>query len=800
MMTRGRVHPLTVEEPTITMTVSGTYWQDYQTATTMIDSSVTHSFVARTFALCGEMVTEVTVNRMIYVTDVYQVTLLFLGIEFSTDLISSFTLLYKFVFKTLWVEDLFRGYSPSVHGSRLHADSMRQGNSLCSLTAENREWNYPTHELELGAQELSMRQTKWFGVVKGHDLEIHYHPDKANVVTETLSPVVALLVVFTFHSSFQVSSLTVVIVFIIARLLCERLRKFIFEVKVYRTQYRPLNRDMFIQLLRRTSIRASHIPATAFQRYCFDFIAYGALQSRVYEHTYLSDVIGYLREWSFVKQTGDTSRSNVRQIILSDESHTEINVSLWGNLATKLTDEHIRSLNDKKILDVISSCKVGLSRGVPALHTTCASDIYLNIPLNEMPILNTIVTERVRFKLKEDIVEETVLVTTIPDFYLKLQEGVEEGTRFCICGTIVDVDVKEWKYVRCSDCRKKAVLCEGRFYCGSCKKNTTNPREAYMLAVKVYDKNEFMTCVLFDVAATPLLGFTVDQLVKISLSEGAGNPAWISNLLYESLLGLHVVFGIKIDNYNLPPKFERRFTVTKYYDQQLKMDNIGNTNTDNVENIDNVITVPSAVSSPFASSSVVRAEQEIVDIMNVDGTAGNIKSVRSETLMFEGVAEVTDEEDNEVHVEKKKKAHSQSSMVEVNYGILIQSADNMEDLVCDKDKAEVDKSEHDCGKSGTKVTEMEVYQDVADNIEDHECYEDIIGGSNVEEDVSEKPVADMNEMQDTEIRDPVVIMSLHTSAYVLDAERDVLMAYGDERTGITAYSTFSCYGFERIWY
>ncbi|KAL4581201.1 hypothetical protein LXL04_017411 [Taraxacum kok-saghyz] len=294
-----------------------------------------------------------------------------------------------------------------------------------------------------------------------------------------------------------------------------------------------MNRDMFIQLLRRTSIRASHIPATAFQHYCFEFIAYGALQSHVYEHTYLSDVIGYLREWSFVKQTGDTSRSNVRQIILSDESHTEINVSLWGNLATKFTDEHIRSLNDKKILVVLSSCKVGLSRGVPALHTTCASDIYLNIPLYEMPILNTIVTERVRFKLKEDIVEETVQVTTIPDLYLKLQEGVEEGTRFCICGTIVDVDVREWKYVHCSDCR--------RFYCGSCKNNTINPREAqvfsitiqpiffsyqhllyrYMLAVKVYDNNEFMTCVLFDVAATPLLGFTVDQLVKMSLSEGA---------------------------------------------------------------------------------------------------------------------------------------------------------------------------------------------------------------------------------------------------------------------------------------
>ena len=87
MMTQGRAHPLTVEEPTITMTMSGTYWQDSQTAATMIDSNVTHSFVprylffrflyihsfvARSFALCREtgrlMVTEVTVNRMIYVT------------------------------------------------------------------------------------------------------------------------------------------------------------------------------------------------------------------------------------------------------------------------------------------------------------------------------------------------------------------------------------------------------------------------------------------------------------------------------------------------------------------------------------------------------------------------------------------------------------------------------------------------------------------------------------------------------------------------------------------------------------
>ena len=32
-----------------------------------------------------------------------------------------------------------------------------------------------------------MRQTKWFGVVKDYDSEIHYHPGKANVVVDALS-------------------------------------------------------------------------------------------------------------------------------------------------------------------------------------------------------------------------------------------------------------------------------------------------------------------------------------------------------------------------------------------------------------------------------------------------------------------------------------------------------------------------------------------------------------------------------------------------------------------------------------
>jgi hypothetical protein len=35
--------------------------------------------------------------------------------------------------------------------------------------------------------ELNMRQRRWLELIKDYDLEIHYHPDKANVVADALS-------------------------------------------------------------------------------------------------------------------------------------------------------------------------------------------------------------------------------------------------------------------------------------------------------------------------------------------------------------------------------------------------------------------------------------------------------------------------------------------------------------------------------------------------------------------------------------------------------------------------------------
>ena len=91
--------------------------------------------------------------------------------------------------------------------------------TYASRALRNHEKNYPTHDLELAAvihalklwrhhlmgthcniytdhkslkyiftqADLNMRQRRWLELIKDYDLEVHYHPGKANVVADALS-------------------------------------------------------------------------------------------------------------------------------------------------------------------------------------------------------------------------------------------------------------------------------------------------------------------------------------------------------------------------------------------------------------------------------------------------------------------------------------------------------------------------------------------------------------------------------------------------------------------------------------
>ena len=98
---------------------------------------------------------------------------------------------------------------------------MQEGKVIAYASRQLRkhEENYPTHDLELAAvvhalkiwrhylignkcdiytdhkslkyiftqSELNLRQRRWLELIKDYDLDIHYHPGKANVVADALS-------------------------------------------------------------------------------------------------------------------------------------------------------------------------------------------------------------------------------------------------------------------------------------------------------------------------------------------------------------------------------------------------------------------------------------------------------------------------------------------------------------------------------------------------------------------------------------------------------------------------------------
>ncbi|XP_020098380.1 uncharacterized protein LOC109717114 [Ananas comosus] len=89
-------------------------------------------------------------------------------------------------FVVVFIDDIYvYSQSDEDHEEHLRPD----GNVItyASRQLKDYERNYPTHDLELAANELNLRQRRWLELLKDYDLTILYHPGKANVVADALS-------------------------------------------------------------------------------------------------------------------------------------------------------------------------------------------------------------------------------------------------------------------------------------------------------------------------------------------------------------------------------------------------------------------------------------------------------------------------------------------------------------------------------------------------------------------------------------------------------------------------------------
>ncbi|KAL8256722.1 hypothetical protein R6Q59_028763 [Mikania micrantha] len=246
-----------------------------------------------------------------------------------------------------------------------------------------------------------------------------------------------------------------------------------------------------------------------------------------------ADAIGILRVWGPIvdkSRLGQSCNREVRNMVISNESGLEVSVSLWGKLARQHTDDDVRAYGDGNVVVILTSCKVQLFKGEPCLMSTVSSQLYFNLAI---PIIETYksmyVPPPVVFKSHEHQSED-LRVTKVAELFSYLQEGVIE------------------------------VM--------------------YKLVIRVVDKGEELSCVLFDEAAFSLLGITADELLTRSFSEVSFH-LWTYMVLmihtgfmtffFDTLLAQRVILKIKIDRYNLAPNYVRRFTVSKYIGDDVKL-------------------------------------------------------------------------------------------------------------------------------------------------------------------------------------------------------------------------------------
>nr|GEV82345.1 putative reverse transcriptase domain-containing protein [Tanacetum cinerariifolium] len=84
---------------------------------------------------------------------------------------------------------MFKAYDGDASKKGLGCVLMQHGKVIAYASRQLNpyEVNYPTHDLELAAGELNMRQRCWLELLKDYDTNIQYHPGKANVVADALS-------------------------------------------------------------------------------------------------------------------------------------------------------------------------------------------------------------------------------------------------------------------------------------------------------------------------------------------------------------------------------------------------------------------------------------------------------------------------------------------------------------------------------------------------------------------------------------------------------------------------------------
>ncbi|KAF9597214.1 hypothetical protein IFM89_016355, partial [Coptis chinensis] len=349
-----------------------------------------------------------------------------------------------------------------------------------------------------------------------------------------------------------------------------------FNVQTRTDSYRPVQHEYLMFIRWDTIVRGSSEAHLEIPKYNFDFVEFNRIRLLPKENQNLQDAYGTLEGVSkLIFRKGLT----LKEIFLKNSSGTEMKVNFWEN-AIQLIDNLITCATSVPVL-VVTSLTVRSYYDQYFLNSTSATQIYVNMEIPEVLALQNSSTfkERnismlqgsssVKRNMKERSLRNRKTLLQIVQLLLNAESVGQVFTCKAIIYDIVHDYAPFYKSCTKIDCRKKVIDKVDHYWCNNCNNKIPSPDARYQLKALIQDDTESTLITIFGDEAEELLKHPASELEKLIESE---NGIQTVKSIIDKIIGVSIVFEIKISQYNIQTQGRYDFTANKVFQVDHKLD------------------------------------------------------------------------------------------------------------------------------------------------------------------------------------------------------------------------------------
>ncbi|ONK65017.1 uncharacterized protein A4U43_C07F32610 [Asparagus officinalis] len=331
--------------------------------------------------------------------------------------------------------------------------------------------------------------------------------------------------------------------------------------------YRATRNKFMISFCRQTQICILQDYGILIPKYKFHYTAFSDLPSLSTNKTYLTDIVGIVKEIYPLELTANGQKSCPRRSLkLIDESNAELKATLWNKLAVEL-ESKLQNQDPNNMVMIVTGVVINTFRGQFSASASTGSKVYINIEDTRVLELShrhtdsetelQVIATPVYFSPSQTNLMKFEITTLMELIYFEDPKTAEVYHFLCQV-KIIGILEQKWRYHGCPYCNKKTMESGNTYWCRQCNREVLAENK-YRITLDVEDRTTVSTFVVF--------GKEAENLIKVSAQEVSrtieyNNEREIFLEIIKSIIGKTIKVQVKLTKYNFEEGNES-FIVTK---------------------------------------------------------------------------------------------------------------------------------------------------------------------------------------------------------------------------------------------